>query len=213
MSDFDRVASVYRWLEYLVFGTTLQRTRTTHLGALATCGRILVVGDGDGRCLERLVDLAPDARIHAVDTSARMLALAAGRLPASARSRVTFEQRDVRTLQPDSTPWDAVVTMFVLDCLSTEDVRRVARALVPGLRKGGTWLFADFAVPSAGWRRVRARAWIGLLYRFFRWRTGLAVTSLPAAEAELEAAGLSPVDVRERQAGMVKAVRYVRPLY
>jgi len=213
VSDFDRVASAYRWLEYLAFGTTLQRARTTHLEALAGCSRILVVGDGDGRCLARIVDAAPNARIHAVDTSARMLALAGRRLPASARSRVTLERRDVRTLQPASTPWDAIVTMFVLDCLSTEDVRRVAHALVPGLRKGGIWLFADFAVPSRGWRRVRARPWIGLPYRSFQWRTGLAVTSLPAAEAELEAAGLVPVDARERQGGMVRSVQYVRPLY
>ena len=211
MTDFDRVAGAYRWLEYLAFGPALQRARTAHLGALATCKRILVVGDGDGRCVARLVDLAPRAHVHVIDTSERMLHLAARRLPAHARGRATFERIDVRGFDPGHEPWDAILTMFVLDCFTTEDVNRLARRLAPALRPGGLWLFADFVVPPHGWRRLRARLWLALLYRFFRWQAGLEVSEPPASEAALESAGLVAVDVHDRQAGLLRSVSYRRP--
>ncbi len=210
MTDFDRVASAYRWLEYLAFGRTLQRARTVHLPALADCRDILVVGDGDGRAVAQLATIAGAARIHCIDTSRRMLDEAARRVPAAARARVTFTCADVRTFDAGHDAWDAVVTLFVLDCFDNDDVRAVVERLHAALRPGGRWLFADFAIPARGWRRWRARIWIDGLYRFFRWRTGLAVSRLPASEAILAAAGLVPLAVEERQAGLIRSVCYER---
>lgn len=212
MTDFDRVASSYRWLEYLAFGRTLQRARTAHMAELAGCRDILIVGDGDGRAVAQLAAIASTARIHCIDTSQRMLDTAARRLPAAARDRVTFTCADVRTFDAGHHTWDAVVTLFVLDCFSDDDVRAIVERLHAALRPGGRWLFADFAMPAHGWRRRRARIWIDVLYRFFRWRTGLAVSRLPASEAILAAAGLVPLAVEERQAGMIRSICYERRL-
>jgi ubiquinone/menaquinone biosynthesis C-methylase UbiE len=211
MSDFDRIARAYRWLEYLAFGGSLQRARLAHLPALRQCRRILVVGDGDGRCMAALVAQAPDATIHCIDTSQVMLRLARNRVPAHARARVSFEHTDVRTLTPAPDTWDGVLTMFVLDCMSPADVRLVVTRLFSGLTPGGQWLFADFVLPQRGWRRVRARMWMGLLYAFFRSRTDLDVSSLPPSEDILRAAGLAAVDVVELQQGMIRAGRFERP--
>lgn len=208
MSNFDRVAREYRWLEYLAFGRSLHRARIVHLPALRHCGRILVVGDGDGRCVEALATIAPGAHIHCIDTSEGMLREAARRVPAGACARVSFERADIRTFVAGDDTWDAVLTMFVLDCLTTDEVRDVTERLSRALTPGGLWLFADFVLPPRGWRRVRARVWIGLLYRFFRWRTGLRVSQLPPSEPLIEQAGMAPVAVREYQAGLVKSVRY-----
>jgi SAM-dependent methyltransferase len=202
--DFDRVARVYRALEWLTFGRDLERARFRFLPLLASCRDILVIGDGDGRCTAKLAALAPGARLHCIDTSAAMLAMLHARLPADVRARVTTEQRDVRTLLPAPDRWDAVVTMFVLDCLTTADVERVARTLAASLRPGGRWLFADFVLPPRGWRRLRARLWIALLYAFFRWRTGLDVSTVPESEAALAAAGLRLEAGDELQHGMIR---------
>lgn len=210
MTDFDRVASAYRWLEYLAFGPALQRARAAHLPALAECRDILVVGDGDGRAVARLATIARAARIHCLDTSSGMLDEAAGRVPATARDRVTFERADIRTFDAGHHAWDGVVTMFVLDCFTDDDVRAVVERLSVALRPGGRWLFADFAIPARGWRRWRAQIWVSVLYRFFRWRTGLAVSRLPASEAILAAAGLVPLAVEERQAGLIRSICYGR---
>ena len=78
MSDapnFDRVARVYRWAEYLSLGPLLQRTRTHFLPQLATSKRAFVLGDGDGRFLCKLLAQNKDLYATTVDSSAQMLAL------------------------------------------------------------------------------------------------------------------------------------------
>jgi cyclopropane fatty-acyl-phospholipid synthase-like methyltransferase len=204
------MAREYHWLEVLAFGRTLQRARTAHLAALRSSRRILVGGDGDGRCVAQLARLAADARIHCIDSSAAMLREARRRVPHAARSRVTFELADVRSFAPAPRAWDAIVTMFVLDCLTPTEVRDVVGRLRAGLAEGGQWLFADFVVPDRGWRRIRARLWIGFLYRFFRWRTGLQITSVPPSEQALAEAGLVVVAARDFQWGLVRSLHLAR---
>lgn len=211
MSNFDGVARVYCWLEYLTFGPALQRARVAHLPSLRRCRDVLVIGDGDGRCLEALVLQAAEARIHCIDTSDAMLRQAARRVPAGAGARVSFERADIRTFCSQEGHWDAVVTMFVLDCLTTAEVSCVAAELSQALRPGGHWLFADFVIPERGWRRLRARLWVAGLYAFFRWRAGLEVSHLPPSERLIEESGLVAVAVREQQAGMIRSIRYAKP--
>ncbi len=51
--NFNRLAQIYRWLEYLSFGPFLWRCRIRFLPDLAHCRRALVLGDGDGPRLYR----------------------------------------------------------------------------------------------------------------------------------------------------------------
>jgi ubiquinone/menaquinone biosynthesis C-methylase UbiE len=208
--SFDRVAGIYRVLEYVAFGRALETARFRYLDRLAACRDILIIGEGDGRVLQRVLALAPRASIRCIDSSAAMLARAEGRLDPAVRPRVTFEQADARTVPIPPSAYDAVVTMFVLDCFSVEDVARLVERLTFGLRPSGLWLFADFSIPPRGWRRVRARLWIGFLYAFFRWRTGLAVRALPPSEEILQAAGLTLVGETTLQHGLLRTVVYQR---
>jgi len=43
---FDRIARLYRPLEYLSFGPMLERCRFHHLAAIRNCRRALVIGAG-----------------------------------------------------------------------------------------------------------------------------------------------------------------------
>lgn len=211
---FDRVAGIYRLLEHVAFGRTLQRARTAHLDVLRGCGDILVIGDGDGRCLEAIVAMAPDAHVTAIDASGAMLARARRRIAAAgAADRVTFRRADVR--RAGSWPldhYDAIVTMFVLDCFTAGDVEAIVAALARGVRPDGLWLFADFAIPDRGWRRLHARLVVGLLYAFFRWTTGIEARSLPPAEATLVAQGFSPAGLREYRGGLIRSVWFRRAI-
>lgn len=211
-ANFDRLARIYRALEFVAFGRDLERARFCLLDRLAGCESILVLGEGDGRCLARLVHAAPRARIHCLDGSAAMLARARERLAGSgAEARVTFTQADLRTEEFPAQACDAVVTLFFLDCFDAATtaaiVARVARALRPGAR----WLFADFAIPPRGYRRWRARLWLTLLYGFFRWETGLGTRALPPSESLIRSAGFVPVETRERQLGLIRTVFFSQP--
>jgi ubiquinone/menaquinone biosynthesis C-methylase UbiE len=208
---FDRVAGIYRLLEHAAFGRTLQRARTAHLEAVRGCRDILVVGDGDGRCLEAIVAMAPEARVTAVDASAGMLARAHRRITAAgAANRVTFQHADVRLGAWPSDGYDAVVTMFVLDCFTPRDAEAIVAALARGVRPDGVWLFADFAMPDRGWRRLHARFVVGVLYAFFRWTTGIEARELPPSEAAIAAQGFAIAAAREYRGGSIRSVRFLR---
>jgi hypothetical protein len=73
--NFDRVARIYRYAEYLTLGPLLQRTRTHFLPQLPPRHQALILGDGDGRFLTRLLASQPQLHALAVDTSATMLHL------------------------------------------------------------------------------------------------------------------------------------------
>jgi ubiquinone/menaquinone biosynthesis C-methylase UbiE len=210
MTNFDPVAGIYRALEYLAFGRALEAVRFHYLAHLRDCRHVLILGEGDGRFLERLVALAPRATIRCIDSSAAMLARAADRLTPAARVRVAFECADVRAAEIPPAAYDAVVTMFVLDCLSPDEVTAVVMRLATGLQDQGVWLFADFSLPASGWRRLRARVWVGGLHAFFRWRTGLSVRELPPSEAILVEAGFRVVDRATWQHGLLTAALYAR---
>lgn len=211
-ANFDPLASIYRALEIVAFGGDLARARFCLLDRLSDRRSILVLGEGDGRCLERLVRLAPAARIHCFDASPAMLARARARIAGTeAEARVTFTHADLRHTEFPVGAYDAVVTLFFLDCFdaatAAEIVTRAARALRPDSR----WLFADFAVPPRGFRRLRARLWLALLYAFFRQTTKLTVDRLPPSEALIRATGFVSAVVRERQLGLLRTVVFSQP--
>ncbi len=207
-ADFDRLARPYRLLEVLAFGRRLERARFCFLDRLRGCRSILLLGEGDGRCLERVAHIAPAARIHCIDASEAMLKRAAARLPPAAAGRVTFEHADIRRHDFPPREYDAVVTLFVLDCFTPDQVAAIVARVRPALRDGATWLFADFALPERGIARWRARAWLAVLYLFFRWQTGLAAQSLPPSEALLRSGGLHCVAERDFDHGLMRSAVY-----
>lgn len=188
--NFDGLARIYRVLEFLAFGRDLERARFCHLAELRDCREILVLGEGDGRCLAQLVRLAPASHVHCIDASAGMLTRAAARLTDdSVRARVSFEHADALTCVLPAAHYDAVVTLFFLDCFTPENAAALITRISASLRPDARWVFADFSLPVRGWARWRAQLWLTGLYAFFRWRTGLAARALPPSEALLVTAG------------------------
>lgn len=211
-AGFGRLARWYRALEMIAFGRDLERARFAFIDRVRDCREILLLGEGDGRCAERVAALAPLANILCVDSSAGMVACARRRLQGTpAADRVRFICADIGDFEPEPQRFDAVCTLFFLDCFETERVARIVGRVGRGLRPGAPWLFADFVLPERGYDRLRARAWLGLLYAFFRWQTGLSVRRLPASEAVLMEAGWRPVRTLTLQRGMLRTAVLERP--
>lgn len=196
-----RFARWYRWIEYAAFGRALERQRFAHLDRLSGRRRILILGEGDGRALERLLAVAPEARIDVVDVSPEMIGLARHRNRDP--DRVAFFCRDARTTDWPSGDYDAIVTQFFLDCFGEAEAReligRLARAMVPN----GVWLISEFTIPARGWQRLHARLWVHAMYRFFGFVTGLQTRSLPPIETLMQDAGLTCHEQQIRRAGMI----------
>jgi SAM-dependent methyltransferase len=197
--DADRLARFYRWIEYAAFGRALESARFALLDRLQGCRRVLVLGEGDGRALERMLAVAPVAEFEVIESSRAMIALARQRVGNC--ERVRFFCEDARSVRLGR--YDALVTCFFLDCFSDDELPRVVKRLASALVPGGLWLNAEFAIPKGGWARFHAAAWIWVMYRFFNVATGLRARTLPKIPEALVEYGMRSQTVSRRRWGMI----------
>ena len=209
--NFDRIARLYRWAEYLTLGPLLQQTRTAHLDRLADCRQALLFGDGDGRFLARLLARNPALHATAVDTSAAMLRL----LRTRCRQALLDAATRLTTLQasafdaPIPPATDLIVTHFFLDCLSQTEVDELTTRLAESLQPGTLLLVSDFAIPATPLLRGAARLYIRALYLAFRLLTGLRVQALPDPQAALLQSGFRLVARHAKLLGLLYSELWV----
>jgi ubiquinone/menaquinone biosynthesis C-methylase UbiE len=208
--NFDRIARHYRWLEAIVFGNVLQRSRICWIDKVPRPARTLIVGEGNGRFLCELLRAHPGIEVDCMDASAWMLQLARERVwrtnPDSA-SRVRFFHRDVLNWSP-SERYDLLVTHFFLDCFQRPALHSIVAKLARAAMPGATWLIADFTVPPGRFARLHAKLWLRAMYSFFRFATGIAANELIDPAACLQNNGFA-CDARKLfRMGMLKSELY-----
>lgn len=203
-ANFDRLAGLYRWMEWLSFGPFLARCRHAFLGEMKTARRALVLGDGDGRFTRALLRANTAVQVGAVDASAAMLRALSRRAGPDAQ-RVRTCLADARHWTPNAQRYDLVATHFFLDCLTTGEVRELAARVRPALAEDGAWIISDFAVPQGAYGRFVARPLIAFLYFAFKVMTGLRVRRLPDHGAAMEQAGFTLRQRRTWLGGLLMA--------
>ena len=201
----DPLARWYRWLEYLGMGRALERRRFKFLPELAAqgtsqkdaeaSGRALVLGDGDGRFLERLLAVRPGLQVDYIDSSGEMLVLAHRRIKARlgaelTEERVVFHHADARRWLPDDgSRYDFIFTHFFLDCLTSQEADELLDRLEPFVAPSAVWIVSEFHQPPGRLSAWRAKAWISSLYWLFGMATGLKVRRLPDYRRSLQTHG------------------------
>jgi ubiquinone/menaquinone biosynthesis C-methylase UbiE len=199
--NFDRVARIYRWAEYLTLGPLLQRTRTHFLPHLPPRTQALILGDGDGRFLAQLLTQQPQLHALAIDTSATMLHLL--------RYRCSFAADRLQTLQTSAltiTPTpntDLITTHFFLDCLTQPELDTLTQTIATQTAPGTLWLLSDFAIPTTPLLKPLAALYIRALYLAFRILTGLRVTHLPNPQSSLRTAGFNRIARHDLLCGLL----------
>lgn len=199
--QIGRLAPWYRWIEYAAYGRALERRRFAFLRRLSGARRVLVLGEGDGRTVARLLKIAPRAEFDVVEVSPEMIALARGRVGSSAG--VHFQQSDARVQEWAAGSYDGIVTNFFLDCFTDQELGPLVRKLAEALAPEGVWIVGEFAIPAGGWRRLHAHIWIWTMYRFFGITTGLRAQRLPAIERLMREAGMMRVEQQSERAGLM----------
>jgi trans-aconitate methyltransferase len=168
--SFDAVAPWYRTLETIAFGNALQRARVACLAEVGRCRRAVIAGEGNGRFLAALLQSQPLIQVDCVDNSQRMLDRARQLVMETNPNQldqVTFHRSDIATWSPHDR-YDLIVTHFFLDCFRTREVGGIVAQLAQAAAPNATWLLADFRIPERAFARMHARAWLALMYRFFR---------------------------------------------
>jgi ubiquinone/menaquinone biosynthesis C-methylase UbiE len=182
--SFDHLAGPYALFERALFGRQLEQARFCHLRELRRARRVLLVGEGDGRVVERVLRVAPHCQVDVIDKSPAMIRRAKRRIGNDARVRFhTTDLRDFRAAEP----YDALTTMFVLDCFEEPEQSRVVEHLAALLAPGGAWLYSDFLPSSEG---VRQSLWLAALYLAFTAITDIEARRLVDPKAALGRAGL-----------------------
>ena len=77
---FNRVANSYQWMEKIVFRNDLEKARNFHVSLVRDAESILLLGDGDGRFLEKISEIGTDAQILSVDSSSEMIRLSQSKI-------------------------------------------------------------------------------------------------------------------------------------
>src|SRR3984957_8382186 len=201
----DRIASSYRWLEYAAFGLALEQARYDFLSHAAAARRVLILGEGDGRFLARLLRCNRNTSVAVVESSGRMIQLARSRAAPGDRSRVEFHQIDAVAHPLPSGPFDCVVSHFFLDILSCSDAEALIGKVSAQLFPGANWLVSEFQEPPSGVRQLHARLWLFAMYGFFSMTTGLNTAKLPPYRNMLQRRGLTEIDYRERRFGLIRS--------
>jgi ubiquinone/menaquinone biosynthesis C-methylase UbiE len=180
----DSIAGWYRRIEHIGFGSALERRRNAFLGEVCDARRILVLGEGDGRFLVRLLEQTlqeqTGVEVDYLDLSRRMLELARARLEAAGHGggSVTFRQGDALIVPLPRAEYDLIVTHFFLDCFNEADAATLVQNIAEAARPHARWLISEFHQPEGGWRATWAWLWLRILYAFFRVTTGLQTSRL-----------------------------------
>jgi SAM-dependent methyltransferase len=192
--NFNRLARLYRWMEWTSFGPWLWWCRVAFLPQLAACRNALVLGDGDGRFTARLLRANPAIHIDTVDASPAMLRSLVRRAGADAVRVRTF-CADARQWQPANptpeTSYDLIVTHFFLDCLTTEEIESLAATLRKAVSPPALWLVSEFAIPEGWFGTLVARPLVWWLYCAFGRLTGLTLRALPDHRSALQQSGFA----------------------
>lgn len=203
--NFDLIARPYQWLEYLSFGPWLGRCRSAQLEHLAGAQHALLLGDGDGRFLARLLAANPTLTADVVDSSHSMLRLLdrrVRRFGLQARRRISLHHADALGWSPSGS-YDLIVSHFFLDCFYPHQLEQLFDRLLPHLRPGAHWVISEFAIPRNAAAAYLAGGLIGLLYRSFGLLTGLPVRALPDYTHSLLRRGFVPCRDRRYLAGLL----------
>jgi ubiquinone/menaquinone biosynthesis C-methylase UbiE len=203
-SGFDRLARVYRWMEYFSFGSYLQKCRVFRLDETASCRRALIYGDGDGRFLSELVRRFPQIEVTAVDASREMLHQAAHRLPSGAHVRlIQADALECNVEDFPGSPFDLVVTHFFLDCFDEAEIASLLSRVNTATREHALWAVSEFAVPRRNPARLAGKLIIRTLYLAFGLLTGLRTRQLPEYRRVMRETGWILKNRREWLSGLL----------
>ena len=196
--NFDLLAPHYRWMEWILAGQRLQRARTAFLNRIPAPHHALLLGEGVGRCLLALLKSSPETEVACVDSSHAMLERCRASVLAAGwpQSQVRFYHADIRDWEMPGARFDLIISHYFLDCFCAQQVPEVVGRIARHASPDASWLVADFYQPPRGWRALRCRLILRVMYAFFRTAVQLDAQRLTPPDASLQANGFS---LRERR--------------
>lgn len=172
-ANFDNSAWFYDPLARLVYGKTLVNAQVYLLKYIAPGSEVLIAGGGTGWILEEITKIHPSGlSITYVDVSANMMALARKRK--TGENKVTFINDAIENLKP-ATRFDTVITPFLLDNFTDENLNKLFTYIHHLLKPGGLWLNTSFQLTGKWWQAIL----LNTMFIFFKVLCKIEASKLP----------------------------------
>ena len=144
-NTYDYIAPYYDSIVKLVFGNHILESQISFLDRLPNKGKILLIGGGTGKTLQKLVELKPLLHIDYVDASSKMIQKSKELLVNTAHN-VTFIKGTEEVIP--SINYDAILTFFFLDLFEQKKRKDIFHLLNNKLKPNGKWFVSDFNTPN-----------------------------------------------------------------
>ena len=186
-ANYNNSAWFYDKLSRLIYGKALIKAQVYLLDNIPAGSKILIAGGGTGWILEEIAKLYPSGlKISYVEISTNMIALSKKRI--TGENNVDFINAPVEDV-PLPTDYDVVITPFLFDNFTEENLRKIFKHIHQSLKPGGLWLNTDFKLTGKWWQRILLRSMI----LFFRVICRIEATRLPDIEKRFNETGYAIV--------------------
>lgn len=174
-NNYNPTAFFYDALNRIVFGKATVKSQVWLLNNVPANAHILIIGGGTGWILEELAAVHNSGlHITYIESADKMLNRSKKRKIKN--NDVVFVLQDARYFIPD-TLYDIIMTPFLFDNFSTEQVKNLIKHFYPFMSANGLWLVTDYQLTKKG--RVWQKILLKTMYTFFRWLSHVEVKDLP----------------------------------
>lgn len=172
-ANYNNSAWFYDRLSKAIYGKALIRAQVYLLKDIPTGSKILIAGGGTGWILEEIAKVRPSGlAITYIEIAENMMSLSRKRNAGS--NRVEFINDAVENIGL-SNDYDVVITPFLFDNFTEENLQKIFQHIHQCLKANGLWLNADFQLTGKWWQKVLLKSMI----LFFRLVCHIEATKLP----------------------------------
>ena len=177
---FNRVANSYQWMEKIVFRNDLEKARNFHVSLVRDAESILLLGDGDGKFLEKIFEIGTDAQILSVDSSSEMIRLSQSKIHKTGLD-VRYVCQDLKYFEfTENFKPDLIFAHFFLDCFTENEVILIVNRLSKWCPKSTKLVISDFFLPRKGsFSGIYRNILTYIMIRFFRLFCRISAKKLP----------------------------------
>lgn len=203
---FDKLAPWYGVLERILFGPRLQEMRCAYLKRLSGVGNILLIGEGTGLFLDKLLKFNPEAKVTVVESSFSMIECSRKRVSSEDYWRVTFHQTSFAKFESVQ-PFDALCTFFFWDCFEEYQLREMLPSLSKLTNSESFWIDVDFFERLDKSQKINLSHFIliRILYGFFGLATGIEARQVAEIEPMAKENGFFVTESRLAEKSPIRA--------
>lgn len=194
---YKYIAPVYSWLEKIVFGRALSRSRRYGLDKVREGSKVLILGGGSGEVLKYL----SDCEIDYVENSESMIF----RTSRKVEDQIVHFHHLPFSEYRSSIQYDHIICQYFMDIFEEEELLEIMGHIGQLSAEHTKLHLADFRITARGSGVWWQKPLVKLMYFFFRITTGLKTRELPSIEEIMKRSGYAEMEGRSWMNGLVFA--------